>query len=213
MYDTSHQPETMQVRYKFLPRNITELFEYGTVGLVVDEATKEFELTDEKKAALLMEIELILFFFITRKGLVERLRESMEIDQGQAMQIAAKIENDLFSLIDSTLQVAEAEFESNVIDDASKAEGALSDSTPAVTQPMVESLVPENLIVEPKLRPNSITEQATTPVVADVKPMRTFPDDFNAGRAHSYGAFRPEGNDNDPDEPTHSTSQDDIIKK
>lgn len=46
-----------------------------------------------------------------------------------------------------------------------------------------------------------------------VKPMRTFPDDINAGRAHSYGAFRPDNEDSDPDEPTHSTSQDDILRK
>lgn len=56
-------------------------------------------------------------------------------------------------------------------------------------------------------------ELSTQPTLTPVKPMRTFPDDFNAGRAHSYGAFRPEGDDSDPDEPTHTTNQDDVLRK
>lgn len=217
MYDTSHQPETMQVRYKFLPSTITDLFEYRTVELVIDETTKEFGLNEEKRGALLMEIELVLFLFLTRKGFVERLRESLEIDQGRATQIAAKIESDLFSLIDAELDVAEAEFEANevsALDEVSSIDTPISTST-NVQQ---ETIPPQsqNLIVEPQISPvaPSIPEPTTiVPPLATVKPMRTFPDDFNAGRAHSYGAFRPEGDDNDPDETTHSSSQDDVLRK
>lgn len=218
MYDTSHQPEAMQVRYKFLPPSIMELFEFGTVEYVVEQTGKEFGLNEEKKAALLMEIELILFFFLTRKGFVERLRESLEIDQGRATQIAAKIENDLFSIVDAALDVAEAEFESD------KGEGLVTETPlnpetpiPPSTQPQPAIVPPEptSLIVEPKsgVPDAAIPEPVMTPQTTTVKPMRTFPDDFNAGRAHSYGAFRPEGEDNDPDEPTHSSSQDDVLRK
>lgn len=66
---------------------------------------------------------------------------------------------------------------------------------------------------QPVLAPPPTDQTVTAPQPTIVKPMRTFPDDFNAGRAHSYGAFRPEGEDNDPDEPTHSTSQDDVLRK
>lgn len=218
MYDTSHQPEAMQARYKFLPPDITELFEYGTVELVVDETAKEFGLIDEQKALLSMEIELILFFFLPRKGLIERLRETLEIDQALATQIAAKIESDLFSIVDSMLDVAEAEFEST---EATAPTPEITQPEPAVTAsntpPEIAVSTPEatNLIVEPKpgVPTTTVPEPATTPQIATVKPMRTFPDDFNAGRAHSYGAFRPEGEDNDGDEPTHSSNQDDVLRK
>lgn len=214
MYDTSHQPEAMQVRYKYLPPSIIELFEYQTVQFVIDETAKEFGLNDDKKAALLMEIELILFFFTTRVGFVERLRDSLEIDQRKATQIAAKIENDLFSIVDQILDAAEAEFESEEagtpIPEASQGEVV---PTPPNSPP--EPTEPASLIVEPK--PNTTVpptpEQIVPPQIATVKPMRTFPDDFNAGRAHSYGAFRPEGEDHDPDEPIHSSSQDDVLRK
>lgn len=45
-----------------------------------------------------------------------------------------------------------------------------------------------------------------------VKPMRTYSDDVNMSRAHSYGAFRPQGED-DEDEPTHNTSQNDLLDR
>jgi hypothetical protein len=48
--------------------------------------------------------------------------------------------------------------------------------------------------------------------LAAVKPMRTYSDDVNMSRAHSYGAFRPQAED-DTDEPTHSSSQDDLMRK
>lgn len=69
------------------------------------------------------------------------------------------------------------------------------------------NVIPPTTIVPPTA-PTPINEPLVT-----VKPMRTFPDDFNAGRAHSYGAFRPEGEDNDGDEPIHSSSQDDVLRK
>lgn len=65
---------------------------------------------------------------------------------------------------------------------------------------------------QPVLAPAPSIPTTTAPQPTIVKPMRTFPDDFNAGRVHSYGAFRPEGEDNDPDEPIHSSSQDDVLR-
>ncbi len=218
MYDTSHQPEAMQVRYKYLPPSIIELFEYQTVQFVIDETAKEFGLNDEKKAALLMEIELILFFFTTRVGFVERLRDSLEVDQRKATQIAAKVETDLFSIVDQILDAAEAEFESveeeTPVVEATQNE-VVSTSPNSQPEPTATTAEPASLIVEPK--PNTTVPPTPEPIVpppiTTVKPMRTFPDDFNAGRAHSYGAFRPEGEDNDPDEPIHSSSQDDVLRK
>ena len=49
--------------------------------------------------------------------------------------------------------------------------------------------------------------------ISNVKPLRTFADDVALNRAHGYGAFRGETAENDEDEPVHSSSQDDIIKK
>lgn len=84
--------------------------------------------------------------------------------------------------------------------------------------PKLDTLVAEQL-EPPKESPAVLSRPITNenlPVSNSytiVKPMRTFPDDFNAGRAHSYGAFRPEGADNDEDEPTHSSNQDDVLRK
>lgn len=69
-----------------------------------------------------------------------------------------------------------------------------------------------NIIPPTTITPPTVPTPENEPLVT-VKPMRTFPDDFNAGRAHSYGAFRPEGGDNDEDEPIHSSSQDDVLRK
>ncbi len=196
MYDTSHQPEAMQARYKFLPPNITELFEYGTVQLIVQDASLEFALNDDQKAALLMEVEMILYFFLTRKGLVERLKESLEIDQVRATQIAAKLESDLFIIVDDLLDAVEKEFEAED-----------TESLPADTQPE-PIVIPKTLTPTPPApeMPPSPTQLTT------VKPMRTYSDDVNMSRAHSYGAFRPQG-EGDEDEPTHNTSQNDLLDR
>lgn len=199
MYDTSYQPEAMQARYKFLPPNITELFEYGTVQLVVDDTSLEFALNDDQKAALLMEVEMILYFFLTRTGLVERLKESLEIDQLRATQITAKLEGDLFIIVDDLLDAAEKEFE--VADTKNL---PTTDSQPEPT------VVPETLTPTPPVTPSEAVPNAAP--LAAVKPMRTYSDDVNMSRAHSYGAFRPQ-EDDDSDEPTHSSSQDDVLRK
>ncbi len=199
MYDTSHQPEAMQARYKFLPPNITELFEYGTVQLIVQDTSLEFALNDDQKAALLMEVEMILYFFLTRKGLVERLKESLEIDQVRAMQIAAKLESDLFIIVDDLLDAVEKEFEAED-----------TESLPADTQPE-PNVIPETLTLTPT--PPAPPEMPPSPAqLTAVKPMRTYSDDVNMSRAHSYGAFRPQGDD-DEDEQTHNTSQNDLLDR
>lgn len=69
-----------------------------------------------------------------------------------------------------------------------------------------------NVIPPATITPPTVPTPVNEPLVA-VKPMRTFPDDFNAGRAHSYGAFRPENGEDDPEETVHRSNQDDIIKK
>lgn len=50
------------------------------------------------------------------------------------------------------------------------------------------------------------------PPLTTVKPMRTYSDDVNMSRAHSYGAFRPQEAD-DEDEQTHSSSQNDLLDR
>lgn len=202
MYDTSHQPESMQARYKFLPPEITELFEFGTVELIMDQAALEFGLNDSQKEGLLMEVELVLYFFLTRKGLVERLRETLEVDQARATQIAAKLENDLFIIVDDLLDAIEKEFESEDTEVAPVPEETSTSAPPAETLPTT----PAPTTYPPETPPNPAT-------LAAVKPMRTYSDDVNMSRAHSYGAFKPEGDDGDPDEPVHRSNQDDIIGK
>lgn len=206
MYDTSHQPEAMQARYKLLPPDIIELFEYGTVEFVVEETVKEFGLNEDQRALLLMEIELILYFFYTRKGLVERLKDSLEIDQVRATQIAAKLESDLFIIVDDFLDAIEKEFEAEDIEMP-----ITVDNQPETVSSVDVTVTPPTTPPVPATStPQTETPAASTPLTA-VKPMRTYSDDVNMSRAHSYGAFKPEGDDGDPDEPTHSSNQSDLL--
>lgn len=58
-------------------------------------------------------------------------------------------------------------------------------------------------------------EERPAPERAAVKPLRTFAGDVEVSRAHSYGAFRSADNavQSQDDEPTHRSSQDDIMRK
>lgn len=223
MYENINQPEEMRERYKVLPPEVTELFDYGTVDFVLDNIVHEFTLGDEQKDSLRMEIELVLYFFLPRIGFVERLQESLEIDQAKAEQIYAYIEENLFVIVDEMLTFADKEF----------SEGEGVETAPLATEPTPPTPAPQKPTaptpLPPSGQPSLITKVDTLPtnqpVAAEkhiqaetphsnVKPLRTFAQDVELSRAHSYGAFRsntPEVEDDE--EPVHRSSQDDIIKK
>ena len=82
-------------------------------------------------------------------------------------------------------------------------------------EPLLNKL-PNNVGGEPPTvfaPPPSQAPPPPPPPPTTVKPMRTFQEDFDASRAHSYGAYRPENDGSDEDEPVHRSNQDDIIRK
>lgn len=184
----------MQERYRELPEEITELFEYGTVTQVIDRIVKEFGLREESKELLQMEIEMVLFFFLTREGLAARLIDSLEINETRAAEIAKQLDDDLFVIVDDLLTYAEQQFAGT--------------DMPTPT-----------LITDAPLEPKPASETSTTvPVIPEspqqLKPLRTFAMDVDMSRIHGYGAFKSDDPEGDTDAaPTYSSSQDDIIKK
>ncbi len=219
MYENTNQPEIMRDRYKALPPPVTELFEYGTVDFVLDNIVREFALGDEQKEALRMEIELVLYFFLPRIGFVERLQDSLEIDQSKAEQIYTYIEENLFIIVDDILT-----FTDKKLTGSEEAKAVLETPPPPPNPPKPVAPTP----LPPSGKPSFITKVDTPPAKpiapekstqtttshSNVKPLRTFAEDVELSRAHSYGAFRsntPETEEDD--EPVHRSSQDDIIKK
>jgi hypothetical protein len=196
MYDTSRQPEQMRARYHELPEEIQELFEYGTVETVLDNVAVEFGLSDEQKALLQMETELVLFLLEPRMGFIERTKESLEIDATLAELLVARLESDLFIIVDRLLIEAEKQLTQPV-----------SQTPPADVSPIV--LPPLSTATE---NPTNQAEQLA-PSTTQVQPLRTFAMDVDMNRAHGYGAFRSEDADSEGDAPVHRSSQDDIIKK
>lgn len=193
MYDISRQPESMQRRYGQLPEEIRELFDYETVDVIIHDTTREFGLNEAQKDALQMEIELVLYLFLPRTGFIERLQDSLEIDRGLAEKITAKVETDLFTIVDNILTFVESQF----------ADGQATESAPSAI------VVPPQTPSVPTPPPPPEPKQET-----GLKPLRTFAEDVAFSRAHSYGSFKsPDNNDHDDDTPTYHSSQDDIIKK
>lgn len=222
MYENINQPDEMRERYKALPPEVTELFEYGTVDFVLDNIVHEFILSDEQKDVLRMEIELVLYFFLPRIGFVERLQDSLEIDQAKAEQIYAYIEENLFIIVADILTIADKELSESIeVETTSVA----TEPTPPVPQkpitrtPLPPSGLPSFITkVDTPAAPEPEKPVEKTPAkenpYSNVKPLRTFAEDVELSRAHSYGTFR--GNnpeEEEDDEPTYRSSQDDIMKK
>lgn len=219
MYENINQPEEMRERYKALPTEITELFEYGTVDFVLNNLAQEFALGDEQKEALRMEIELVLYFFLPRMGLVERLQDSLEIDRVKAEQIYAYVEENLFIIVDDILTFTDKELKDDT--ETEEAVPVAQVALPATEKPIAPAPLP------PSGKPSFITKVDTPPAKpiapekppqaetphSNVRPLRTFAEDVELSRAHSYGAFRSNTREADDDEPVHRSSQDDIIKK
>lgn len=211
-YDTSKMPETMQKRYLELPEEVTELFEYGTVEHVIDDLIKEFGLRSSDKDTLKMEIELVLMGFLTREGLPERLRDSLSIEENRANEISEKLNEDLFVIVGDYINFVELKF----------SEGGDIKEPKIIVPPKQNETPKEPLIVAPPKPKESAPEKEpeTKPKVEEkentyskVKPLRTFAMDVDMSRAHSYGTSAPSQEQDEDDEPVHSSSQDDILKK
>lgn len=219
MYENTNQPEEMRKRYKALPPEVTELFEYGTVDFVLDNIVHEFALSDEQKDVLRMEIELVLYFFLPRIGFVERLQDSLEIETTKAAQIYAYIEENLFVIVDDILTVTDKEFTPEKGSEVALQTQSTTPQQAVTPEPLPPSGSP-SFITKVDTPPAPKTEvPAVAPVkentYSQVKPLRTFAQDVELSRAHSYGTFRgnnPQEEDDDG-EPVHRSSQDDIIKK
>ncbi len=192
-YDTSQQPEVMQQRYRELPDELTELFEYGSVDHIIGEIKREFGLREEEVVALRMEIELVLYCFLPKSGLAERLQESSGVDIEKARLISRKLTQELFVVVDDILTEVEKQF----------SEDMATVGPPVIVVPPAPS---EQTSVDP---------QTASPDIDDnnqLKPLRTFAMDVDMNRAHGYGAFH-SGEQTEDEEPVHRSSQDDIIKK
>lgn len=216
MYDISNQPEEMQKRYKALPPEIIELFEFGTVDVVLDKITKDFQLTSDQKAMLRVEIELTLYFFFPRTTMIERIQESLEIDRLKAENIATAVDGQLFIIVDDMLSFAETQFNGEGDDQEVPPQNSnqnTSSTIPVNPQPSVipTFVTPPVIPAQPITSAVNPTPQPKVPAT-NVKPIRTFANDVELSRAHSYGAFR--GRDEDTtEEPTYQSNQDDILKK
>ncbi len=187
MYNNSQLPELMQQRYQALPLSIIELFQYGTVEVVLEKTVSQFTLSEEQKSGLQMEIDLILYLFLTRKGLIERLTESLPTEISIAREISLFLDEELFSIVDGELKIAAELLE----DETSK------EIKPTITEGT------EN--TSPK-----ITPEVKETIQNAVKPIRTFAEDVEISRAHSYGTFKSQTSE---EEGVYRSSQDDIIKK
>ncbi len=210
MYDISQLPEKMQERYRMLPDEIVELFEYGTVDQVIDDCVKEFGLRDYHRPLLQMEVDLVLFLFLTRTGLAERLQDSLEIEEIRANLIAQKLNDDLFIIVDELLTFVEEQFSGEVSDDPT----IVIAPAPLTIEPASQAA--PSTLSEVSKDPN-LTESATPPNTAptkdtELKPLRTFAMDVDMSRVHGYGAFKSGEAEKDDDTPVHRSSQDDILK-
>ena len=199
MYDISQQPLEMQERYKELPQQIIELFEYGTIGIVIDNISKEYGLDVDQVALLRMEIEMVLYLFMTREGFTERLQESLEVEQERARGIAQRVNDDLFAIVEPVLNFADEERRKNE-------EIATEINNEAV-------LVPPPAVTDSTPAVKQTPEASPEPTV--IKPLRTFAEDTGLNRAHGYGAFRSaEKQETETEsEVVHRSNQDDIIKQ
>jgi|GEM_PF-3245712 len=200
MYDTSQLPEIMQKRFTALPANIVELYEYGTVEVVVNNAARQFRLTTDQQIDLQMEVDLILYLFVSKNGLTDRLIEYLAIDKTTATGINNFLDDELFAIVANELQQA-----SEILDQENQP------NQPSV----ITSVIPENIkIVEPVATEPVATNTPETKNIDpnSVKPLRTFAEDVEISRNHGYGVFRPQEEIGE-DQPIYSSSQDDIIKK
>lgn len=187
MNDDREQLEEMTKRYKVLPPDIIELYEYGTVDVVVENIAKNFNFNEEQAELLRMEIDMVLHLFVPQEELVTNIEESLEIDATKANQISEIIESDLFIVVDDILKIASEQLTENT-------------STNQAEMPTVAST-----------NTNSATETAANSNV--VKPLRTFAEDVEISRAHSYGAFRGNDDTTENEEGVYRSSQDDIMKR
>lgn len=198
MYDTSSQPIEMQERYKELPVEITDLFEYDIVGVVVNKIATEFGLNEDQVAALTMEIEMVLYLFMTRDDFTERLQESLEIEGERAKGITQRVVSDLFVIVEPILDIADTERKKNesiVLNIENEAIAPTTTNSPNSNVAEAQSQPPEKQI-------------------PDLKPIRTFTEDVNLSRAHGYGAFRSDNSTTtEENDVVHRSSQDDIIGK
>lgn len=193
MYSNQDQPIQMLERYKDLPKEITDLFEYGTVEVIIDTVVKEYALKETQKNALLMEIEMVLYMFLTRDGFENRIQESLEVPTETAVDIAYRVENELFIIVDPILSHFEQELKN------------LSELE------VVSNTTPLHEILEPATTSPEIQKPADT--LPGLRPIRTFTEDVNLSRAHGYGAFRSNETETSTEEDVHRSSQDDIIGK
>ncbi|MCB9818839.1 hypothetical protein H6788_01530 [Candidatus Nomurabacteria bacterium] len=198
MYDTSQQPEMMRERYSELPNEVRELFDYGTVEQTLQKISNEFGLRQEDIPLIQMEIDLILYGFLTREDLPARLQESLNIEETRANQIAERLEEDLFIIVDRFLTYVEE----LLADD----EGGKQPLT--TNQPQSK----ENSTPTPKV--SSTAVEQSEEVGASIKPLRTFAEDVELSRVHGYGTFQSgEVTEDADDTPVHRSNQDDIINK
>ena len=192
-------PQTLKDRLELLPSSIRDLYTFDTVDVIISNAAKEFDLTEEQASLLKIEVDLIISLFESRDDLIDRLINEFGFEEVKAINIKQFLDDNLFIIIEQILEAADTERILNEVENLNMvSEGMASTNTTFHTE---RPTITETL-------PSSETD-------VTVKPLRTFSQDVDISRAHSYGAFK--GSDNKPDNPTDepiiSSSQDDIIKQ
>lgn len=215
MYDTSQQPEMMRERYPELPDEVKELFEYGIVEQMLQKVNQEFGLREDDIPLLQMEVDLILYGFLTRDGLSTRLQESLSIEESRARQIAERLEGDLFIIVDRYLTYVEELLTESINEEKPLiANQSQTEEGPTQVSKPADAIVDnhgESVISTPAKEVPKETKQSTE---GNIKPLRTFAEDVELSRVHGYGTFQSgEVTEDTDDTPVHRSNQDDIIKK
>lgn len=202
MYTNPNQPQEMQDRYKELPPEITELFEYGTVDVAIEDCAKEFGLNESQQESLLMEIELVLYLFLPQQGTEERIKESLNIDETRAQGISNKLDKELFLIVKNILDFVNQQFEEDEEISVMNQDSTVEDKQTGNAQ--------GNYMPTDSPNPVNTTKPTTN---AHLQEMRTFAKDVERSRAHGYGAFRSSEQEDDEEEVVHKSSQDDTLKR
>ena len=162
--------DVLRERYALLPDELTDLIEYMTVALVVEQISTTYDLTQIQSTLLENEILMVLLLFLPRESFKERIQDSLQIDASLAATIGDEIEKEIFSLVNGILTAAN--------------KGFVSD-TQIEPAPLQESEVPTPTAMKDP-EPTAI---APEPDLSErISALRTMQGD--AERIHGYGAYR-----------------------
>ncbi|MEZ4200454.1 MAG: hypothetical protein R3B69_02580 [Candidatus Paceibacterota bacterium] len=104
------QEQRLVDQYKKLPPELKELIDFGSVDVVIKNATREFALNEEQSVLLENEVMLVLLLMLPIDGFATRVREALEIEFHKAAELEVYVKENLFDLEAEIFELTEAEF-------------------------------------------------------------------------------------------------------